>query len=164
MGNDGFQGFRDRSDNLPADDATFEAVEDRLVEAMDVLLRSGDRERAWLHVTSMSLWQQVRGDLSETPADDKPMVTCALTRAEVARADEAMAWVARSVPSGDTRRIVGLALTRLVTRGKERKIWPWVYERMGGQAGGWTTDGLRMRYERAINAICVDNNRSVSGV
>lgn len=148
------QCFRDPSGILPGAKSQHEVVEDRLIEAMGVLLRSSDREMAWLHVTSMSLWQQVKSDMTEAAADDRPLVTCALTRAEVERAEEAMAWVSRVVPSGDTRRILGLALTRLVTRGKDRAIWPWVFQMMGGKASGWTTDGLRMRYSRSITSIC----------
>ena len=158
------QSFRDPSDTLPRDISAFEAVEERLIEAMGVLLRSTDRERRWLHVTSMSLWQQVKIDMTEVAPDDRPMVTCALTRAEVERADEAMGWVVRSVPSGDTRKILGLALTRLVTRGKDRAIWPWVWEKMGGRSGGWTTDGLRMRYDRAVGSICKEIYRSGSTI
>lgn len=143
---------------------TFPMVEERLTEAMGVLLRSSDRERSWLHVTSMSLWQQVKSDMTEAAPDDRPVVTCALTRAEVERAEEAMGWVVRSVAEGDTRRIVGLVLARFVTRGKERTIWPWVWSAMGGRAGGWTAEGLRKRYERAINTICVDLYRSGSAI
>jgi hypothetical protein len=143
---------------------TFPLVEERLIEAMGVLLRSGDRERRWLHVTSMSLWQQVTIDLTEVAVDDRPIVTCALTCAEVEQAEEAMGWVARSVPSGDTRRILGMVLTRLVTRGNERAIWPWVWRKMGGSRAGWTTEGLRKRYDRAVNAICVDLNRCGSAI
>jgi len=151
--------FHEASDTLPGEETTFEAVEDRLIEAMGVLLRSSDRELGWLHVGSMSLWRQTKSDMTEAAADDRPIVTCALTRAEVERADEAMGWVLRTVPSGDTRRILGLALTRQVTRGKERTLWPWVWSAMGGKGSGWTTDGLRKRYDRAIGSICARISR-----
>ncbi len=148
------QSFPEASGIVPAGKTQFELVEDRLVEAMAVLMRSSDREMAWLHVTSMSLWRQVKADMTEAAPEDRPMVTCALTRAEVERAEEAMGWVVRAVPAGDTRRVLGLVLTRLVTRGKERTLWPWVWRIMGGEASGWTTEGLRKRYSRSITGIC----------
>jgi len=133
---------------------TFEMAEDRLVAAMGVLLRSGDRERTWLRVESMSLWRQVRPEAVDADGDDRAMVTCALTRAEVMDADEAMGWVASAVASGDTRRVLGLGLVQLARGDRARIDWPAVHRRMGGKACGFTTEGLRKRYSRAITDVC----------
>ncbi|MES2494623.1 MAG: hypothetical protein V4618_00785 [Pseudomonadota bacterium] len=132
---------------------TFEAVQERLVEAMTVLWRSGDRERGWLRGSTLPIWREVVAEVKDASPDDQAIVTCALTRAEVMRADEAMGWVAAWVPTGDTRRIVGTVLTCLAASGG-RVEWLLIWSRMGGQAGGWTTDGLRMRYGRAITSVC----------
>jgi hypothetical protein len=142
---------------------TFEAVEDRLVAAIGVLQRSGDRERSWLRVESMSLWRQVRPEAADADADDAAIVTCALTRAEVMAADEAMGWVTSAVASGDTRKVLGLGLTQLARGDRSRIEWPVVWRRMGGQASGFTTDGLRMRYGRAITDVCRMLNARKSG-
>ncbi|TZG26494.1 hypothetical protein FYJ91_16360 [Sphingomonas montanisoli] len=135
----------------------------RLVDAMDVLRRLPDREAGWLRTSTMSLWRQVQADWTETAAADRPLVTCALTRNEVGLADEALGWVAAYVPTGVTRQIVGLALMQLARTGSDRVEWSPIWERMGGHDGGWTTDGLRMRYGRALNGICKKVNRGKSG-
>lgn len=141
---------------------TFEAVQDRLVEAMDVLWRSGDRERGWLRGSTLPIWREVVSDLVEASPDDRAIVTCALTRAEVARADEAMGWVAAWVPAGDTRKVVGLALSWLAA-GNSAMRWPEVWRRAGGQASGWTTEGLRKRYARALAGIAEQLNARKMG-
>lgn len=140
----------------------FQTVEERLVEAMAVLWRSGDRERAWLRGSTLPIWREVVAEHRDASPDDAAIVTCALTRAEVMRADEAMGWVAAWVASGDTRRVVGLVLSYLAA-GNPRVDWPTIWERAGGKRGGWTTEGLRKRYGRAINGICSKLNANSSG-
>lgn len=133
---------------------TFEMVQDRLVEAMAVLWRSGDRERAWLRGSTLPIWREVVAEARDASPDDQAIVTCALTRAEVMRADEAMEWVARWVATGETRRVVGVVLSHLAGSGNGRADWSLVWTRMGGKAGGWTSDALRKRYGRAMTTIC----------
>lgn len=141
---------------------TFSGAEERLVEAMAVLWRSGDRERAWLRGSTLPIWREVVAEHRAASPDDAAIVTCALTRVEVMRADEAMGWVAAWVPSGDTRRVVGLVLSYLAA-GNPRVEWPTIWQRMGGKRGGWTTEGLRKRYGRAISRICEKLNASNFG-
>ncbi|SDC30518.1 hypothetical protein SAMN05444678_102252 [Sphingomonas sp. YR710] len=141
---------------------TFDMVQERLVEAMEVLLRGADRERAWLETATMSLWRQAARDDTETAEDDKPIVTCRHTRLQVAMAEEALAWVDKAVATGPTRHVLGLGLVQLARGDRQRIEWTRVWRAMGGQAGGWTTDGLRMRYSRAITAIAVQLNRTKS--
>ena len=106
------QSFHDASAIIPALEAAFmdfEAVEERLVEAMRVVLRSGDREWSWLHPRCQAIFREYRPEDAEVEA--RPLDTCMMTRAEVARAEEAMGWVVDAVPAGEARRIMGVALT-----------------------------------------------------
>lgn len=139
----------------------FNAVEDRLVEAMAVLLRSNDRERAWLHPGTLAMFRQYRPDITE-PEADTPMKTCELTRREVERADQAMRWVAECVPEGVARRIMGAALMQLALGDRARVEWPAVRARLGADGAAMTTDRIRMRYNRSITAIAERQNARTS--
>lgn len=151
MGGDDQGSFHDGSGTVPATFWRFVDVEQRLIEAMSVVVRSPDRERKWLGASGSSIWRMVQDE--ELQADDKPIVTRAFTRQQQALSSEAMGWVAAWVPSGPTRRVLGIALVAQVLDDGERPDWPWIWARMGGKAGGWTTEGLRKRYSRAITAI-----------
>lgn len=140
----------------------FEVVEDRLVEAMDVLLRSSDREWAWLHPGTLAMFRQYRPDIMEP--DPKAMRTCALTRAEEDRANEALGWIVATVPAGVARRIMGIALAQLARGDRARIEWPAVRARLGDEGKAMTTNAVRMRYNRAIAAIAErENARSLAG-
>ena len=142
----------------------FEAVEDRLVEAMAVLLRSGDRERAWLHPGTLAMFRQYRAEEQQPVEPSTPLKTCELTRREVERADEAMRWVVDSVPAGIGRRILGVALMQLATGDRARIEWPAVRSRLGDDGKAMTTNAVRMRYNRAIAAIADrENARTLAG-
>lgn len=133
---------------------SFEAVEDRLVEAMGVLWRSGDRERAWLKGATLPIWREVVPEHREASPDDAALVSCALTRREVMRAEEAMGWVARWVPAGESRKVMGVVLSHLAGGGTGGRIdWTVIWRRMGGKAGGWTSEGLRKRYSRSVTVV-----------
>jgi hypothetical protein len=153
--------FHDASGIVPVGFWRFAEVEERLIEAMEVLLRSPDRERRWLGSQTQAIWRMVQDDLGTVPADDKPIITCAFTRQQVDLADQALEWIARWVPSGDTRRVVACGLGQLVAD-NARIDWSKVWRQMGGQRAGWTTDGLRKRYNRAITTICHRLNASAS--
>ena len=144
----------------------FADVEWRLVEAMTVLMRSRDRERRWIGSARSSVWQMCVDDWDIAQRDDRPIVTCAFTRQQQDLAAEALEWVAAWVPAGDTRRVLSLGLQdrmyALDTRCRSVRIeWTWVWGQMGGKAGKWTTDALRMRYNRAITMICERLNARV---
>lgn len=156
--------FRLPSDTVPGLERAFmnfTAAEERLVEAMGVLLRSSDRERGWLHPGTLAMWRQYRPDIME--ADDAPMRTRALTRAECERADEAMAWIDAAVPVGIGRRILGIALMQLATGDRARVEWPAVRARLGADGAAITTDAVRKRYNRAVFEICERQNARTSG-
>ncbi|MCZ4340586.1 hypothetical protein O4H52_03135 [Sphingomonadaceae bacterium G21617-S1] len=157
--------FREASAIVPALEAAFmnfEAVEQRLVEAMGVLRRSPDREWSWLHPGTLAMFRQYRPDIME--ADDQPMRTIALTRVEEDRANEAMGWIVAVVPAGIARRIMGIALAQLAGGDRARVEWPAVRKRLGREGAKMTTSAVRMRYNRSITAIANhENARSLAG-
>jgi hypothetical protein len=150
------QSFHHRSGVLPdADDGdfwTFDAVETRLVEAVRNMGRMPDRERGWLSTATMALWRQVKREWGDYVDSDEAPRKPGLTRREVAEMEEALGWV-MNVPEGDSRRIMGLALRQLAREESTRVAWTAVRRAMPDGAS-WTTDGLRMRYSRAITMIC----------
>lgn len=162
MANDQPEPFRDASAVLPAGYWRFVDVEDRLIEGMKVLMRSRDRERGWLNPGGSSVWRAVQDDLGVVPADDRPIILCSFTRQQHDRSAEAMDWVAAWVPSGPTRKVLGIALVDQVLSEGDRPDWSWIWERMSGKAGGWTTEGLRKRYSRAITIIAERLNARTS--
>ncbi|RIA37488.1 hypothetical protein DFR49_3373 [Hephaestia caeni] len=130
---------------------TFDMVQDRLIEAMIMLWRMPDRERGWQRVRSLwpDIWRHNHfGDYADTDPDAVPRVPPA-TREEIGEMEEALGWM-RFVPDRD-RKLVGLAIGRLA-RGERAVAWRDLLAPMGVKRGA---DGLRMRYGRAINRICV---------
>lgn len=135
---------------------TFTVVEDRLVEALLTLWRLPDRERGLLRArASDGPWHLVMpepGDYDARGGDrtssDVAIRPAALTRREVAEMEEALGWVEVLDPAD--RKLVGLALAQLA-RGRREVSWVRMLPTMGLTRG---SDGLRMRYGRAISAIC----------
>lgn len=145
--------------SLPAPAWTFDAVQDRLVEAMIVCWRDADRERGWLRVRS--LWPEITRDQNEGDSDARgghglgiePVIRpAALTRRDVAEMEEAFGWMDAVEP--DERRIVGLAVAQLA-RGRREVSWRAMLHPLGLRYG---SDGLRMRYGRAIASIAARLN------
>jgi hypothetical protein len=83
---------------------------------------------------------------------DAVLRTAALTRQEIAEMDEAFGWVEQLAPTD--RKLVALVIRQLA-RGNRQASWRDLLRPMGLQRGA---DGLRMRYGRAINAICRSRN------
>jgi hypothetical protein len=135
---------------LPRDFYTFDMVQERLVEAVIMLRRLPDREKGWLRgVAKDGPWDQILPECPDDADADVRQSTPSLTQVEIAEMEEALAWMAH-VPDRD-RRLVGLAIAQLVRGGREIS-WRRLLAPMGVTLG---KDGLRMRYGRAINAICV---------
>lgn len=139
---------------------SFDEVEERLVQAMLVYWRNGDRERGWLAVRSG--WPDVLREVSagdydarggDRSSSDVALRPAALTRVEVSDAEEAFGWM-DAIEPGD-RRLVGLVLTAKA-RGVAQVRWGRLLRPMGVSRGA---DGLRKRYERAIGRVC----RAVNG-
>lgn len=133
---------------------TFADVEERLVEAMRVMMRLSDREAGWLRVKAC--WPDI---VREREAGDfdaygylgkssdiviKPM---AATRRDIAQMEEAFGWVL-AAKEGD-RRLIALAIGALA-RGEKRVPWTKLMRPMGLKLG---QHGLRKRYERAMHLV-----------
>lgn len=126
---------------------TFELVQERLVEAMQLWWRMPDRERGWL--TVRAYWPEMRrhnhfGDYADADAAPRPLP---LSRAQIARMEEATEWLAFAKP--DDRALIALAVMWLAS-GYQSVHWMKLRGPLGVTYGA---DGLRMRYGRAINAI-----------
>jgi len=144
---------------LPDTFLTFDEAQDRLVEAMITCWRTPDRERGWQTVRSN--WPEALRELSAGDYDarggdgtsaDVALRPASQTRREVAEMEEAFAWV--SILSDDDRRLVALAITQLA-RGRREVSWSRLLRPLGLKRGA---DGLRMRYGRAIEAVCRAKN------
>jgi hypothetical protein len=149
---------------LPTGTLSFYDVEDRLVEAMLTCWRYPDRERGWQRIRSA--WPEISrevdaGDYDARGGDgsssDVALRPASQTRVEVAEMEEAFGWLDAIAP--DDRKLVGLAIVQLA-RGKREVSWTDMMARMGVTRGA---DGLRMRYGRAINAICVAQSGGNAG-
>jgi hypothetical protein len=175
MSTTGPRHFHNLSENLPGADRgaiwTFDAVEERLVEAMQVLRRMPDRERGFLSSGGRAIWPQIVHTLEEilsAAPDDGSIRPGPVMRREQADMEEALEWLGY-VKEGPARTIVGLALGQLAS-GSSRVSWNVVWaimERRGMTAEPGlklTPDSLRMRYGRALNAICEKLNRAKSGI
>lgn len=147
--------------SLPASAWTFDAVQDRLVEAIITCWRNPDRERGWQRVRST--WpeitrEQAAGDYDARGGDgsssDVEIRPAALTRRDVAEMDEAFGWMDGIAP--DDRKIVGLAIAQLA-RGRREVSWRSVLHAMGLRHG---SDGMRMRYGRTIADVAARLNEA----
>jgi len=161
-----------RPDDLPSGDSlddvfwTFDAVEDRFIEAMRFAWR--DEPGSWPFAGDgpWALIQAVAGDYDARGGDmdAPPPMRVALTRAERARMDEAVGWLALVPPparpgarlgEGSDARLIVLAARKLgAKRGEERGQVPWtrLLRPMGLKKGA---GALARRYGRAIAAVAV---------
>lgn len=141
---------------LPSGTLTFTDVEDRLVEALLTCWRYPDRERGWQRIRSV--WPEISRDAfagdydargGDGSSSDVAIRPASQTRLEIAEMEEAFGWLDAVAP--EERKLVGLAIAQLA-RGRREVSWADLVGRMGLTRGA---DGLRMRYGRAINAICI---------
>lgn len=139
---------------------TFDAVQERMVEAMLLWRRAPDRERGWLTVRaywpeiSRQGWRvDVDGEHDEREADEKPDPRpLPLTRDEVAEMQLVGEWLGL-VPEQD-RKLVVYALAALAS-GRRRVPWLRLRRPLGVKLGA---DGLRKRYGAALAGICAALN------
>jgi hypothetical protein len=136
---------------------SFDDVQDRLVEAMLTCWRYPDRERGWQ--TLRSAWPEISRDVWAGDYDARggdgtsaALRPASQTRVEIAEMEEAFGWLDAIAP--DDRKLVGLAIRQLA-RGKREVSWSRLLPDMGMTRG---SDGLRMRYGRAITSICLAQN------
>lgn len=127
---------------------TFDGVEARLVEAMEFQHRL-PRGGGW-PFASDGPWHLIVKDWWDWGAhEDKPVPRVPLSREQLARMEEALAWVL-FVPSDDDRRLIAMAVRNLAA-GRKTVPWTKLLKPMGVKHGA---HGLRKRYSRAITCIC----------
>ena len=130
----------------------YDDVQARLVEAMQLCWQS---EGGRWPFAGDGPWHLVTRELYGPDVDkDAPLPRLPLTRAQVARRDEAIGWLAL-VPERD-RRLVVLAVRELA-KGSKRVPWRVLLPKMGLALGA---AGLSRRYERALGALTQRLNRS----
>lgn len=145
---------------------TYDVVEARLVEAMQVARRLPDRERGWLAVRAY--WPSIvrercLGDYDAYgylgSSSDLPVARVPLASAEIDALDTSEGWALAYVPECD-RKMVALALGWLVAG---RRIgWRKLRLVLGWQIG---PGAVQRRYERAIALICCGlNGKGAAGV
>ena len=134
---------------------SFDDVQDRLVEAMLTCWRYPDRERGWQ--TLRCAWPEISRDVlagdydadgSDVISTDGAFRAASQTREDIAEMEEAFGWLDAVAP--DDRKLIGLAVRELAS-GKREVSWSKLKAAMSITRG---SDGLRMRYCRAITSIC----------
>lgn len=131
---------------------TFDMVEARLVETVELWRRMPGNGRP--PFATDGPWQLIRAEWGDYADPDAQPRKLPLSRAEYAEMMEASAWLGWLVKDED-RRVVVLAVQALA-KGAKQVPWKELLKPMGVARGA---DGLRMRYGRAINAICKRLNR-----
>lgn len=133
---------------------SFADVEERLVEAVRVMARMGDREAGWLRVKAS--WPDIvrereAGDYDAHgylgKSSDIVIRPLPATRRDVADMEEAFGWVVAA--REEDRKLIALAIGALA-RGEKRVPWMRLKRPMGVALGA---DGLRKRYERAMHLV-----------
>ena len=143
-------------------DAVIEAMEETMLEAWDLLMRSPDRERGWLH--GGNGWPDIIRDRITDYADTEARPMLQLNKREVALRDRVFVNPdCLSMEIGAALRpLVAVVLAMKSRPGAGGFRWERVWEAMGGRESGTTTDGLRVRYERVLRRLAViEADRSV---
>lgn len=144
-------------------DETIAAMEDTLIEAWDILMRSPDRERVFLRSGSRSAWPEIVRDRITDYADNDARPRLQLNRREVALRDRVFVnhdCLTMEVSPAHLR-MLGVVLGMKSRPGAGGFRWERVWEVLGGRESGTTTDGLRVRYERILRRLSVvDAERS----
>lgn len=138
-------------------DPVIEAMEEMLLEAWQLLLRSPDQERGWLASGSRSWWPQIVRDRVTDYADDDARPRLQMGRREVALRDRVFVdapCLAEEIAPAN-RALVAVVLTMKSWRDVGGFRWERVWEALGGRESGVTSDGLRVRYERTLRRLVV---------
>lgn len=142
---------------------TWQAVQDRMVEAMGHWWRSSDSEaRFSLGGRISSIWRMAWTDRMglalieqlDLPSANAPR-PLPLSRDDMARMAEASEWM-RFVPEAD-RRLVIIVLVKLAA-GAKTVPWLTIWKALGRGKPG--PEGLRSRYSRAVTSIANALNRA----
>lgn len=142
-------------------DPVLEAAEDMMIEAWALLMRMPDQERSWLASGGKSGWPDIVRDKIMDYADIDARPRLQLGRREVALVDRVFndpgCLVMEIAP--DNRALVGIVLMMKSRHEVGGFRWERVWEVLGGQRSGATTDGLRRRYERSLRVLAVAETR-----
>jgi len=136
-------------------DAAIEAIEEMLLEAWELLMRSPDRERGWLASGSHSGWPQIVRDRVTDYADMEARPRLQLSRREVQLRDRVFIdpdCLAMEIAPA-LRPLVAVVLAMRTRPEAGGFTWSRVWEALGGRESGCTSDGLRMRYERVLRQL-----------
>lgn len=156
--------FHEGSDYLPPDFWDFDAVQERMIEAITFLDRvSGGGA---IPYAKDGPWHLIRRDRLVDYVDVDALreqgarVRGGLNVDEVGRMEEALEWI-RYVPArGEHRRIVGVVLQMLATNGSQVR-WEDVQRRLRSKQ---SVEVLRKSYGRAITLIATRlNARRLAG-
>ena len=136
-------------------DAAIEAMEETLLEAWDLLMRSPDRERVFLRSGARSSWPDILRDRITDYPDDEARPRLQLNRREVALCNRVFVdddCLTREIAPA-LMALVGVVLKMKSRPGPGGFRWERVWEAMGGRESGTTTDGLSKRYERVLRRL-----------
>lgn len=136
---------------------TFAEVERRLVEAMQFQWRMpGDGPSPFAADGPWHLivpgWEEKLANLALGGTNDAKVPRIPLSKEQIGRMREAESWLVHA-PEGDGK-LIAMAIRNLAA-GRKSVPWTKLLKPMGVKHGA---HGLRKRYERAINAICVALN------
>ena len=135
-------------------DATLQAMEDLLIEAWELLMRSPDRERGWLK--GGNAWPDIVREWWEYfDVDDVPRLQ--LNRREVTLRDRVFIDpdCLTTAIAPIKRPLVAVVLAMKARPGPGGFRWERVWEAMGGRESGMTSDGLRARYDSVLRQLSV---------
>lgn len=138
-------------------DQAVEAIEELLLEAWELLMRSPDPERGWLASGARSGWPQIVRDKITDYADDEARLPLQLTRREVGLRDRVFVDVdclAMEIAPA-LRPLVAVVLAMRARPGAGGFAWSRVWEALGGRESGMTSDALRVRYERVLRQLAM---------
>lgn len=136
-------------------DPVIEAMEETLLEAWGLLMRSPDQERGWLTSGARSWWPQIVRDRVTDYADGDARPALQMGLREVGLMNRVFVDVgclAEEIAPAN-RALVAVVMTMKTWRDVGGFRWERVWEALGGRESGATSDGLRVRYERTLRRL-----------
>lgn len=136
-------------------DPVIEAMEDMLLEAWGLLMRSPDQERGWMTSGSRSWWPEIVRDRITDYADSDLQPRLQMGLREVALRDRVFVDVgclAEDI-APHNKPLVAVVLTMKTWRDVGGFRWERVWEALGGRESGATTGGLEKRYKRTLERL-----------
>lgn len=138
-------------------DAAIEAIEELLLEAWDLLMRSPDPERGWLASGTRSGWPQIIRDKITDYADTDGQLRLQLSRREVRLRDRVFIdpdCLAMEIAPA-LRPLVAVVLAMRSRPEAGGFSWSRVWQVLGGRESGCTSDAWRVRYDRVLQQLAL---------